>query len=86
MHLTNVHSLGPRSGIAQHDCHSEPSIPGSIPYPTQTSSVVEVILLDAVRVEFTRESDVRKRAAAGWREGVFAFDAVDVAIEETWIA
>lgn len=81
-----MHPLLSRPGIAQHNGTAELPIPRAVPHPADAGRKVKIIPLHAIGIEFARESKVRQRAATGWREGVLAFDAVQVAVEEAGVA
>lgn len=86
MHLSNMHSLLSRPRITQYHRTSEPTIPSPVSDPADTGRVVEIILLYTISVEFAGESEVGEGAAAGGWEGVLAFDAVEIAVEEARVA
>jgi len=80
-----MHSLLTRTGIAHHNRKIKSAVQGVIAGPTNAGGVVEVILLDAIGVEFAGESKVRECTTTGGGKGVLAFDAVEVAVEEAGV-
>ena len=86
MHLSDVHSLLARASIGHDHGAAEPSIPGPVSNPTDASCIIEIILLDPVRVELTGEGEVWKRTSTRRWEWVLAFDAIEIAVKEAWVA
>ncbi len=86
VHLTYVHSLGSRAGIAYHDRAAKPSVPGAVAYPPDASLVVKVVDLLAVRIELACKGDGRESTTTRRREWVLAFDAVQVTVPDAGVS
>lgn len=86
MHLAYMHPLAARPGIAQHDRAPKASIPRAVPDEAKTRWEVKVLGLLAVCIQFASQDDFGQDAAAGWWEGVFAFDTKEVSVKDAGIA
>lgn len=53
---------------------------------TDAVCLIEIVCLMSVRVECSSKDDFSQFAAAGRRRGFGAFHAVEIAIEDTWVA
>lgn len=86
MLLTDMHSLAARTCITHDNSASKRSVPSAVANPADAGRIIEIILLFAIGVELTRESQIWESSSAGRWEWVLAFDAVKIAVKEAGVA